>query len=172
MVRTKHASNGPRGDEPNPTDLKWYSNHSYTEQWRSKRLGFPSSRIVQLSRDESLRGAFPSNILALIDALEWNGLRPLPNDVYTNLDLLDEQRQHIDRLGIIMRSKAKPLIGSGISMRQYMSNIRINWLRLRRNWKAYGFILFLLHHTHWEMLHPILRVTRHLIDDPPKGEKI
>ncbi|GFZ18453.1 hypothetical protein Acr_27g0001920 [Actinidia rufa] len=53
--RTKHAVNNPRGEKANPAEP-------------------PMEFKPRLSK-----------MLAPLDALRWNGLRPLPTDVYSNL---------------------------------------------------------------------------------------
>ena len=75
MGLNKHTSNDPRGDDPNPAE---------PDMVFKPRL-FKTIEITRREFQRSFPVRYVLTMLAPMDVLEWNGIQPLPNDVYTNL---------------------------------------------------------------------------------------
>ncbi|GFS44404.1 hypothetical protein Acr_00g0090140 [Actinidia rufa] len=88
MVRAKHASNDPRGDDPNPIEPpmvfkpRYYKTMEIQRTWLSEFKDRPIITGRDFERNFLVR--YLLKMLAPMDSLGWNGLRPLPDDVYTN----------------------------------------------------------------------------------------
>ncbi|GFZ18470.1 hypothetical protein Acr_27g0002090 [Actinidia rufa] len=97
MVRTKHASNDPRGDDPNPAEPEMVFKPRLYKIMDIQRTWLPEFKdrpiITGCEFDRSCPLRYLQKMLARTPALGWTRLLPLPNDVYTNL-----QGQEIDRL--------------------------------------------------------------------------
>ncbi|GFZ18502.1 hypothetical protein Acr_27g0002410 [Actinidia rufa] len=89
MVLTKHASNDPRGDYPNPVDpkiafnKKWFKSLEFERKWAPEF----KERYIITRRDfvKNFPGKYTHLMLASMDALEWTIFRPLPKLAYTKL---------------------------------------------------------------------------------------
>ena len=84
-----HTSNDLRGDDPNPAELEMvfktrlFKTFEFQKTWL---LEFKEMLIImgrEFERNFPLK--YYRKMLAPMDALGWNGLQPLPYDVYSNL---------------------------------------------------------------------------------------
>ena len=88
MVRTKHASNDPRGGaDPTEPDIsfnqKWFKTAIFEDKWNSE---FKKRHIIS-GRDfeKSFPGSYAHQMTHPMDVLGWTNFRPLPKMVYTKL---------------------------------------------------------------------------------------
>ena len=89
MVRTEHASNDSKGDDPNSIELemvfklRMFKNMDIQRTWLQEFKDRPIIMGREFERNFPLK--YYQKMMAPMDALGWNGFRPLPKDVYTNL---------------------------------------------------------------------------------------
>ncbi|GFS38866.1 hypothetical protein Acr_00g0059940 [Actinidia rufa] len=89
MVLIKHASNDPKGDDPNPSELPRVFKPRMFKSMDIQRTGLPEFKDRPITTGREFERNFPlknyQKMLAPTHALGWTRLRPLPKDVYTNL---------------------------------------------------------------------------------------
>ncbi|GFZ21890.1 hypothetical protein Acr_29g0010520 [Actinidia rufa] len=89
MVLTKHASNNPRGDNPNPADPDmifkpwWFKTIEIQRTWHPEFKERPI--LTGRDFDRSFLAKYVLRMLAPMDGPGWPDLRPFLMDVYTNL---------------------------------------------------------------------------------------
>ncbi|GFZ03215.1 hypothetical protein Acr_15g0018230 [Actinidia rufa] len=89
MVLTKHASNNPRGDDPNPNEAPIVFKPRLYKTMKIQRTWLPEFKDQPIIMGREFERSFPikyyQRMLAPMHALGWNDFQPLPDDVYINL---------------------------------------------------------------------------------------
>ena len=77
MMRTKHASNDPRGDDPNPTEPEMVFKPRLFKTLKIQRTWLPEFKDRPIITGWEFERSFPlkyyQKIMASMDALIWNG---------------------------------------------------------------------------------------------------
>ena len=88
---TKHASNDPRGDGPNPVELEMFFKPRMFKSMDIQRTWLPEFKDRPIITGREFERIFPVKyvlrMLALMGAFGWNDLRPLPiyKMIYTQI---------------------------------------------------------------------------------------
>ena len=89
MVLTKHASNDTKGDNPNPAEPEIVFKPRLYKTLEIQKTWLPVFKDRPIIAGWEFEWSFPlkyhQRMMGPMNALGWNGLRPLPNEVYTNL---------------------------------------------------------------------------------------
>ncbi|GFZ21468.1 hypothetical protein Acr_29g0006300 [Actinidia rufa] len=89
MVRTEQVSNDQRDDDPNPAKLEMVFKSRMFKTMDIQKTWLPQFKdrpiITGRKFERSFHLKYYPKMLALMDALGWIGLRPLPKNMYTNL---------------------------------------------------------------------------------------
>ena len=89
MVRIKHASNDPRGDKPISDEPDLVLRPRYFKSLEIQRRWVPEFKERHIITGREFERNFPlkyyRKMLALMNAIGWNNIRPFPKRVYSKL---------------------------------------------------------------------------------------
>ena len=89
MVLIKHASNDPRGDDFNPDEPNLVFKPQYFKSLEIQRRWVPEFKERHIITGREFVRNFPlkyyRKMLALMNAIGWNNIRPLSERVYSKL---------------------------------------------------------------------------------------
>ena len=89
MVLTKHASNDPRGNVPNPSEPgmvfkpQWFKTMEIQWTWVPEFKERPF--LTGCDFDRSFPTKYVLRMLASMNGLGWPNFQPSPTNIYTNL---------------------------------------------------------------------------------------